>query len=66
VSIWLNQLLDIGISHGQIHRLAQREGQVVADAWEPLRQRVFGDGDRSVLTELERDVAAPARGQGAK
>ena len=32
----------------------------MANAWEALRQRVFGDGDRSVLAELERDVAAPA------
>ncbi|MHB8660240.1 MAG: hypothetical protein ACYC91_20345 [Solirubrobacteraceae bacterium] len=56
----VHQLLDIGISHGQIHRLAQREGQLVADAWEGLRQRVFGDGDRSVLADLDRDVATPA------
>src|SRR5450759_4849741 len=59
-SATMNQLLDTGISHGQIHRLAQREGTLVANAWEALRQRVFGDGDRSVLAELERDVAAPA------
>ena len=59
-SATVDQLLDIGISHGQIHRLAQREGQLVADAWEGLRQRVFGDGDRSALADLERDVATPA------
>jgi hypothetical protein len=59
-SATVGQVLDIGISHGQIHRLAQREGQLVADAWAGLRQRVFGDGDRGVLADLERDVAAPA------
>ncbi|MHB8719554.1 MAG: hypothetical protein ACYDAC_11795 [Candidatus Dormibacteria bacterium] len=59
-SATMHQLLDLGISHGQIHRLAQRVGQLVADAWESLRQRVFGEGDRSVLADLERDVAAPA------
>lgn len=59
-SATMHQLLNLGISHGQIHRLAQREGQLVADAWESLRQRVFGEGDRSVLADLERDVAAPA------
>jgi hypothetical protein len=59
-SATVDQLLDIGISHGQIHRLAQREGQLVADTWEGLRQRVFSDGDRSVLADLERGVATPA------
>jgi hypothetical protein len=59
-SATMGQLLDSSSSQGQIHRLAQREGQLVADAWEELRQRVFGEGDRSLLAELERDVAAPA------
>lgn len=56
----MDQVLDVSISHGQIHRLAQREGMLVANAWEALRQRVFGEGDRSVLADLEHDVAAPA------
>lgn len=55
----MDQLLDVNISHAQIHRIAQREGMLVSDAWEALRQRVLGDGGRSILADLERDVACP-------
>jgi len=55
----MSQLLAVGISHGQIHRLAQREGQLIAGAWDALRQRVFGDGDRTVLADLEGTTPAP-------
>lgn len=55
----MGHLLDVGISHGQIHRIAQSEGQLVADAWEALRQRVFTDGDRTALADLERRAPVP-------
>ncbi len=50
------QLLDLEISHGQVHRLAQREGELLQAAWETWRGQVFRAGDRGQLTELEADV----------
>jgi len=46
-------LLAVEISHGQVHRLAQREGALVQATWETWRRQVFGAGDRQQLTELE-------------
>jgi Uncharacterised protein family (UPF0236) len=56
-SATMQHLLDVGISHGQIHRLAQKEGRLLEDAQEQLRTQVFGEGRREVLAALEQ--AAP-------
>ena len=53
----MRQLLDVSISANQIHRLAQREGDLVQRAWEGWRRRVFDDGDRGALRELESGAA---------
>lgn len=54
------QLLEVDISHGQVHRLAQREGALLAAAWEGWRHEVFGAGDRRQLAQLEADVGGKA------
>jgi selenocysteine-specific elongation factor len=46
----MEHLLGIGISHGQIHRLAQQEGRLIEAAHEPLRTQVFGKGSGTVVT----------------
>jgi hypothetical protein len=53
----MEHLLGIGISHGQIRRLAQKEGRLIEAAHEQLRAQVFGEGKRDVLGALE--AAAP-------
>jgi hypothetical protein len=55
----MGHLLDVRISANQIHRLAQREGQLVQAAWEELRRRVFDEGDLQALADLE--VSAPVK-----
>ena len=52
----LAQLLAVDISHGQVHRLAQREGALVQATWEAWRRQVFGAGDRRQLAALEANV----------
>ncbi len=52
----LAQLLAVEISHGQVHRLAQREGGLLQATWERWRSQVFGAGDRRQLAALEADV----------
>ena len=52
----LAQLLAVEISHGQVHRLAQREGALVQATWEAWRRQVFAAGDRRQLTALEANV----------
>lgn len=44
-------LLGVEISHGQVHRLAQREGELVDRVLEEQREMVFGLGKRQVLAE---------------
>ncbi len=53
----MKHLLDVGISHGQIHRLAQKEGALIQAEWERLRQQVFEAGDRKILDRLEAGAA---------
>jgi len=53
----MKQLLDVSISANQIHRLAQKEGELVQHAWEGLRRRVFEAGDRETLRQLEAGAA---------
>jgi hypothetical protein len=55
----MGQLLDVPISAHQVHRLAQREGELVQAAWEDLRRRVFDEGDLRALAELE--ASAPVK-----
>lgn len=52
------QLLAVEISHGQVHRLAQREGALLQAAWEAWRSQVFRAGDRRQLAALEAEVAS--------
>jgi hypothetical protein len=52
----MSQLLAIDISHGQVHRLAQREGALLQAACEGWRGAVFRAGDRRQLAALEADV----------
>lgn len=52
------KLLTVPISHGQVHRLAQREGALLQGAWEQWRSDVFGTGDRRQLGHLEADVGS--------
>jgi hypothetical protein len=44
----MKYLLDVGISHGQIHRLAQKEGALIQAESERLRRQVFEQGDRQI------------------
>lgn len=55
----MRKLLDAPISANQVHRLAQREGELVQAAWEQLRHAVFDQGNRQALAELE--AAAPVK-----
>ena len=54
-------LLGVEISHGQIHRLAQREGELVDQALEEQRETVFGLGKRQVLAKLAEQGPRPER-----
>lgn len=54
----VDHLLAIDISHGQVHRLAQREGALLQAEWESWREAVFRRGDRRQLAALEADVEA--------
>ena len=53
----MKYLLDVGISHGQIPRLAQKEGALIQAEWERLRRQVFELGDRQILAQLEAGAA---------
>jgi len=53
----MKELLRVNISHGEIHRLAQKEGQLLHDTFEGLRERIFERGERAELERLE--AAAP-------
>ena len=55
-ALTLGELLAVEISHGQVHRLAQREGALLQAAWEGWRGAVFRAGDRRQLAGLEADV----------
>lgn len=53
----MRRLLGVRVSANQIHRVAQKEGQRVQQAWEELRHRVFDLGERGVLAALEAGAA---------
>ena len=53
----MKELLRVNISHGEIHRLAQKEGELLHDTFEGLRERIFERGERAELERLE--AAAP-------
>ena len=54
-------LLGVEISHGQGHRLAQREGELVDRALEEQREMVFGLGKRHELAKLAEQGPRPDR-----
>ena len=54
-------LLGVEISHGQVHRLAQREGELVDRALEEQRETVFGLGKRQVSAQLAEQGPRPER-----
>ena len=54
-------LLGVEVSHGQVHRLAQREGELVDRALEEQRETVFGLGKRQVLGKLAEQGPRPER-----
>ena len=54
-------LLGVEISHGQVHRLAQREGELVDRALEEQREMVFGLGKRQVLAGPAQPIPSFAR-----
>jgi transposase len=55
----VRKLLGVPISANQVHRLGQREGELVQAAWDQLRQAVLDTGRREALAELE--AAAPVK-----